>query len=1093
MLTFAPHPVNKAAPTSAPPRAADTVVAPAVAHHSLAALSVGPREVRPLDTQVGEQDAYEDEADQVASVVMSGTAGAAPPPPPGDTQPSSVADSVPSAGLASGGSPLPSSVRAFYEERFGTDFSDVRIHHDAYADENCRAIGAHAFSYDHHVHLAADHRVEPSFVLAHELAHVIQQRPEPARARAARAFRRERPRVRGALYWAPKSGGSAMSGTAIQQTVGLAGSNSRVREEVWVPNGNRVTARRDQPQAAFGEVGRADYYMGKPIGVVWVSPRRPAPPCDGGDLGRPFVLDRIPFERPRPRLRDEGPRLEPGGVRKNRASDTIGLGELKPADPLMVEFGLRQLEAYEMGIRFAASQTNCYWAQRNESSRWNPTLRRLTGLRPAANHRFGAPATYDLVIASWHGERRAVIEFDPARIGLRVRGGLYAAHVRDGLYVHMARPEDPRAVLDHFTPDAANSPRNRMLIGGATALQDQVIGQLKKPPTARRARPLRRRTLRRGAKRVRARRIEDPFNRHAWERERRGVVNLWRGRGVRTRGSPSPREQLEFVDKLYEAEDASERAVQQIPGAQPLPPSRRLPRGAAAPHIMTTGERPRRHSFDRLYDWFEVWTMPAMSQLGRLRERFGQLYVNVSLRMAEFKRRLQSRFAARGSPRGRMRNWVTVVLRALWSTAASVAGNIFDRTSSLLVASLAANAQRHFERWLPFDDLEELRAEAERNFPSLPGVQAVRDQVQQVQRSLEARFGGVARWFEERLEPLQQIAETVSDLATVVRWASVAIGCLSVPVFGCAASVLRELAPEIIAQVLTWCPVRTRMAEALVATGLFDRIPPMLAARIADSVEGVLPRSIPRPIFDRSAFQTVAVSREVECDPPPSADMWQAYQDVDLELGGDYMRLLMLSHERFGYHSRDPATPEDAIRMRDAVNASGVTEEELSDYLQAHRRQHSETVVEIEAFLTHVRQDVRGRRIGAGRSRARSGRPTRPLANGEWRILPISLREYTRGSAYSKPMEYRTPNGRYAAGIADIQVMDDLDCDARSVSIQFQRTELYDGEGATVQPVHLHQLEVAYIGNPGVNQTWCAVCPSGTAMCRPGAEASSTP
>ena len=48
--------------------------------------------------------------------------------------------------LRGGGQPLPPSVRAFFEPRFGADFSQVRLHTNSAAAEAARAIQAKAFT-----------------------------------------------------------------------------------------------------------------------------------------------------------------------------------------------------------------------------------------------------------------------------------------------------------------------------------------------------------------------------------------------------------------------------------------------------------------------------------------------------------------------------------------------------------------------------------------------------------------------------------------------------------------------------------------------------------------------------------------------------------------------------------------------------------------------------------------------------------------------------------------------------------------------------------------------------------------------------------
>jgi hypothetical protein len=77
------------------------------------------------------------------------------------------------------GKPLPASVRAFFEPRFGQDFSAVRIHTDARAAETAQAVNSKAFTVGRNVVFATGQyspdTSEGKRLLAHELTHVIQQ------------------------------------------------------------------------------------------------------------------------------------------------------------------------------------------------------------------------------------------------------------------------------------------------------------------------------------------------------------------------------------------------------------------------------------------------------------------------------------------------------------------------------------------------------------------------------------------------------------------------------------------------------------------------------------------------------------------------------------------------------------------------------------------------------------------------------------------------------------------------------------------------------------------------------------------------------
>jgi hypothetical protein len=79
--------------------------------------------------------------------------------------------------LRSAGKPLAAPVRQDMESRFGTDFSDVRLHTGAAAARSARAIGARAYTSGSHV-VIGDGGGD-KHTLAHELTHVVQQRQGP--------------------------------------------------------------------------------------------------------------------------------------------------------------------------------------------------------------------------------------------------------------------------------------------------------------------------------------------------------------------------------------------------------------------------------------------------------------------------------------------------------------------------------------------------------------------------------------------------------------------------------------------------------------------------------------------------------------------------------------------------------------------------------------------------------------------------------------------------------------------------------------------------------------------------------------------------
>jgi hypothetical protein len=88
------------------------------------------------------------------------------------------------------GRPLDAATRGFFEPRFGLDLSAVRVHSESHAGEAARAVGARAFAVGENI-VFAPNQFAPSsasgrHLLAHELAHVVQQRGgAPGRLRRA--------------------------------------------------------------------------------------------------------------------------------------------------------------------------------------------------------------------------------------------------------------------------------------------------------------------------------------------------------------------------------------------------------------------------------------------------------------------------------------------------------------------------------------------------------------------------------------------------------------------------------------------------------------------------------------------------------------------------------------------------------------------------------------------------------------------------------------------------------------------------------------------------------------------------------------------
>jgi Domain of unknown function (DUF4157)/Transglycosylase SLT domain len=190
-LSTANGPLTRQSPAAVPLLPASSVSSPAAFDFSTVPPHRPRLTIQPKLTVGAKGDAYEQEADRVADQVMrtpepdarvshpksapvrlqtkSGHSGgkdeiAAPP----------VVHEV----LDSPGRPLDSAARSFMEPRFGCDFSQVRVHNDGAAAQAANAMRANAFTSGRHIVFrdGAASGPQSRHLLAHELAHVVQQR-----------------------------------------------------------------------------------------------------------------------------------------------------------------------------------------------------------------------------------------------------------------------------------------------------------------------------------------------------------------------------------------------------------------------------------------------------------------------------------------------------------------------------------------------------------------------------------------------------------------------------------------------------------------------------------------------------------------------------------------------------------------------------------------------------------------------------------------------------------------------------------------------------------------------------------------------------
>jgi hypothetical protein len=276
--------------------------------------------------------------------------------------------------LRSPGQPLDPATRAYFEPRFGRDFSEVRVHANRQAAESARAVNALAYTVGRDVVFdPGKYKPETAkgrHLLAHELAHVVQQSrggQVPATFDSSGPLERDADRAAAQLSHGNRASvaGASAPGVARQENAELPWwkrkLNPLYQKALTVlpkPLADKVEEVNEAAKALVQHGGVTDDQINtlvkaaepilKPaediLGVTPPPDPPPGPPAPVYWIGTPPISVRLEQERQRKKALDEAKKtaplaLEPPAPRPRgtSATDLLGIDPLKP-DPPPTEF-----------------------------------------------------------------------------------------------------------------------------------------------------------------------------------------------------------------------------------------------------------------------------------------------------------------------------------------------------------------------------------------------------------------------------------------------------------------------------------------------------------------------------------------------------------------------------------------------------------------------------------------------------------------------------------------------------------------------------------------------------------------------------------
>lgn len=789
---------------------------------------------------------------------------------------------IDSQSLTKGGLKLSTELRNFYEPRFGRNLSQVKIHSSQRSAKLCDNLNAHAFTYANHIWLGRNVSRLPSHVMAHEMAHVVQQ-TQPKYVTSNKRLvntsatslneRKVPAKLQRLPFWVPISkSGTLMTGTAIhKELLGSVKGKNKVEIEAPTPNAIRNAW-------GLGLQGFADLYRASSRVGVFFKPRQGL--MSGDQTGS------LRYTKPtKPSRAGRSPKPAAGKTGDishiDKGPGNIELGELKPAALSELKKGNTQLGNYEKGFKDAAKLTNEWADNKGISKRW--TLNSVTRLADSA---FKVPAKFDPASGKSSERRLALADIDEVKsskgketvkysvkklflpkpwLGQEIKGGLFMEPFGQGLWMYYARPTDFGQALD--VPTFKRTEKQAYMTV-AQQVQSEVIGNLKRGPERiklKRKKGSKRPLVLQKENSIKIRRkrkkskLKDEFEFKKWNDKRNSLGAKVRGKGASKKSKETKAiKKLQFIELAMEADKAITSKAKTK--------TKNLPKASALKEKVVTntdGKKvTKKTSLDKLFGWLERWTSKPVAVLGKLREKFGPAFVKVANKLHGLKEKIKAKMAAvfKKKSAGRGKGYAKLALKAIGTALKQVGEIVIPHTVGLIMQAISRGASKKLEKEFNFSK-EAFIEQAENDFPQAKALQL---DVEKYVKSGEDYVKAITDGYATELEQVKDLVALGKTLAPIIEAAMVIANCLTPPGWGCLKLLAQSLIQDNVDLVLKSCYVRLRIAKKVNKVEFIKKMPEKLGQVALDKLKEIAPPKLKDVFAEKIVAETYADIKEDE-------------------------------------------------------------------------------------------------------------------------------------------------------------------------------------------------------------------------------------